>query len=64
VARSASTLAAGVAAYPVTRFRWFTVAGVMLWATWASLLRYLSGALFRNDPVHGLILGYAASAAW
>jgi membrane-associated protein len=61
--RSATALAAGLVGYPAKRFAWFTAAAVVLWATQATFLGYLGGALFENHPLLGFLVAGSAAMA-
>jgi membrane-associated protein len=61
--RSATAFAAGLVSYPLARFRWYTAAGVLLWATQAALLGYLGGTVFAGHPLLGLAAGWGGAAA-
>jgi membrane-associated protein len=60
--RSAVALTAGVVGYPVVRFRWYTVLGVLLWAGGAATLGYVGGAMFAANPLLGLAAAWAVAA--
>jgi membrane-associated protein len=61
--RSTTAFAAGLVGYPLTRFRWYTACGVLIWATQAALLGYLGGAMFESNPLIGLAAAWAGAAA-
>jgi membrane protein DedA with SNARE-associated domain len=48
--RSTTAFAASVGGYPLARFRWYTVAGVLLWATQAALIGYRGGRCWPETP--------------
>jgi membrane-associated protein len=61
--RSTTAFAAGVVGCPLTRFRWYTAAGVLLWATQAALIGYLGGTVFAGNPLLGLAAAWGGAAA-
>ncbi|WP_406045147.1 VTT domain-containing protein [Micromonospora sp. NBC_00898] len=60
--RSATAVTAGLVGYPLGRFQRFTALAVTVWAVWAALLGYGSGALFDSHPTLGLALAYTVAA--
>jgi membrane-associated protein len=57
--RTATTLTMGATGYPRARFAGWDAVAAVLWAMYATLLGYLGGAAFEDDPLKGLALGVA-----
>ncbi|WP_433253564.1 DedA family protein [Streptosporangium sp. CA-135522] len=55
--RTACTLTMGAVAYPRRPFALFDAVAASSWAIYSSLIGYVGGAAFENDPVKGLLLG-------
>ncbi|NHN55917.1 DedA family protein [Calidifontibacter sp. DB0510] len=55
--RIATTLTFGAIRYPRRKFTAFDVIGVTIWAMHGTLLGYIGGAAFQNQPTKGLLLG-------
>lgn len=62
-ARTAMTLTAGAAAYPRRSFALFDGIGAASWALYATLLGYLGGEAFEDDPLLGLAVGVVLALA-
>jgi membrane-associated protein len=60
--RSTTAFAAGLVRYPLARFRWYTAAGVLLWAAQGALIGYLGGTLFEERPALGLATAWTGAA--
>lgn len=59
--RTATTLCMGATRFPPGRFALFDVAAGLIWAGGWSLLGYLGGTVFADDPLTGLAVGLAAA---
>jgi membrane protein DedA with SNARE-associated domain len=57
--RTAVTLSAGALRYPWRRFVVFDAIAVIFWALFASLLGYVGGRTFEDEPWKGLLLALA-----
>jgi membrane protein DedA with SNARE-associated domain len=55
--RTAVTLTAGAVGHPLASFSLFDGIAAASWATYATLVGYLGGAAFEDDPLKGVILG-------
>jgi membrane protein DedA with SNARE-associated domain len=55
--RTAATLVMGAVDYPLRKFSMFDALATGLWATYSTMIGYLGGAAFQNDPFKGLLLG-------
>ena len=61
--RTATTLLLGGVRYPPRRFALFDVAAALLWAGGWSVIGFLGGAVFRDRPLYGLLLGIGLAFA-
>ena len=61
--RTAVTLSAGTLEYPYRKFVLFDAVAASIWALYASLLGYLGGHAFEEQPWKGLLLAFAIAAA-
>ena len=61
--RTVVTLSAGTLAYPWPRFVLFDAIAAVTWALYASLLGYLGGHAFEEQPWKGLLLAFAIAFA-
>jgi membrane-associated protein len=57
--RTATMLTAGVVGLPWRRFVTFDVVACLLWAGYASLLGWVGGRAFAEEPLHALLLAFA-----
>ncbi|MBA8823450.1 membrane protein DedA with SNARE-associated domain [Saccharopolyspora lacisalsi] len=55
--RTATTVTVGAVRYPLRRFSLFDAVGTCSWALYSSLVGYLGGRVFEQDPIKGLLLG-------
>ncbi len=62
--RTATTLTMGATGYPLPRFAGWDALGAVAWSTYATLLGFVGGAAFEEDPLKGLILGAALAAGF
>lgn len=62
-ARTAVTLTAGAVRYPRGSFSAMDAIAASSWAVYAALIGYLGGTAFEDDPLKGLLLGFALAAA-
>ena len=61
--RTVVTLSAGTLGYPWRRFVVFDAIAATIWAVYASLLGYLGGHAFEEQPWKGLLLAFAIAFA-
>jgi membrane-associated protein len=61
--RTVVTLSAGTLGYPWRRFVVFDAIAATIWALYASLLGYLGGHAFEEQPWKGLLLAFAIAFA-
>jgi membrane protein DedA with SNARE-associated domain len=61
--RTVVTLSAGTLEYPWRKFILFDVIAGVIWACYASLLGYLGGHAFEDQPWKGLLLAFAIAFA-
>jgi membrane protein DedA with SNARE-associated domain len=61
--RTVVTLSAGTLGYPWRRFVVFDAIAATIWAVYASLLGYLGGHAFEQQPWKGLLLAFAIAFA-
>ena len=61
--RTAVTLGAGAVGYPLRSFTVFDSLAAVSWALYAALTGYIGGAAFEDDPLEGLLLGFALAAS-
>ncbi len=57
--RTATTVTAGAVGYPRRRFAFFDAIAAISWGCYAAMIGYVGGAAFENDPIRGLLLGFA-----
>ena len=62
-ARTAVTLSAGAVAYELRRFSFFDAIAALTWGTYSTLVGYLGGEAFEDDPWKGLGLGLGIAIA-
>jgi membrane-associated protein len=55
--RTAVTLATGAAGYPLRLFSSFDAIGALTWAIYCTMIGYLGGQAFQDNPIRGLLLG-------
>jgi membrane-associated protein len=55
--RTAVTLTCGIVGYPLRRFSPFDALGALTWALYSSLIGYVGGKAFEDNPIGGLLLG-------
>jgi len=55
--RTAITLTTGAIGYPIHRFTAFDALACVSWAVYITLLGYVGGATFEDNPIQGLALG-------
>jgi membrane-associated protein len=60
--RTATTVTAGLLRMRWLRFSAFAGAAAVAWASYASLLGYLGGRAFENNPLWGLLVGFGVAA--
>jgi len=56
-ARTAITLTAGAVRYELRKFSFFDAIAAISWATYSTMVGYLGGEAFEEDPLKGLGLG-------
>jgi membrane protein DedA with SNARE-associated domain len=61
--RTATTLTMGATVYPRAHFAMWDAVAAVLWAMYATLVGFLGGAAFEDEPLKGLILGVALATA-
>ncbi|HEY7018160.1 MAG TPA: hypothetical protein VH297_06790, partial [Gaiellaceae bacterium] len=61
--RTVVTLSAGTLRYPWRKFIVFDAIAGLTWAAYASLLGYVGGHTFENQPWKGLVLAFAIAFA-
>lgn len=57
--RTATTITAGAVSYSRRRFAFFDAIAAISWGCYAVAIGYVGGAAFENDPIRGLLLGFA-----
>jgi membrane-associated protein len=57
--RTATMLSAGVVGLAWRRFAAFDVVACVLWASYASLIGWVGGRAFADEPLHALLLAFA-----
>jgi membrane-associated protein len=62
-ARTAVTLSAGAVAYSLRRFSFFDGIAALTWATYSTLVGYIGGQAFEDEPWKGLGLGLGIAIA-
>jgi membrane-associated protein len=60
--RTAVAVTAGATSFPFRRFAVFGLSAATLWSTYASLVGYLGGRVFEDEPLNALLLGFAVAA--
>jgi membrane-associated protein len=55
--RTAVTFTAGAVRHPLASFSFFVGIAAASWATYATLVGYIGGAAFEDEPVKGVLLG-------
>ncbi|HEX5997421.1 MAG TPA: DedA family protein [Jiangellales bacterium] len=60
--RTVTTLTMGAIRYPPRRFALFDAFAAATWALYATLIGYLGGTAFANDPLKGLLFGLGLAA--
>ncbi|MET0740537.1 MAG: DedA family protein [Candidatus Nanopelagicales bacterium] len=55
--RTATTLTMGASRYPRARFACWDAVAAVLWSIYATMLGFLGGTAFEEDPLKGLLLG-------
>jgi membrane-associated protein len=58
--RTATTLLMGAGRYPRRAFAGYDAIAVVAWATYAAMLGFLGGNTFADDPLRGVLVGFAA----
>ncbi|GAA1864202.1 DedA family protein [Asanoa iriomotensis] len=61
--RTAITLTTGAIGYPRRRFTLFDALACFTWAAYTTLLGFLGGSAFQNNPLPGLALGFGLALA-
>ncbi|GAB3585440.1 DedA family protein [Calidifontibacter terrae] len=61
--RVATTIVFGAMRFPRRRFTLFDLIGCSVWALHGTLMGYIGGAAFQNQPEKGLLLGLAMAIA-
>lgn len=61
--RTATTMTMGAVNYPLRFFSLFDSVASLCWATGWSLVGYVGGAAFQDDPMKGLLLGLGLALA-
>jgi membrane protein DedA with SNARE-associated domain len=56
-ARTAVTLTSGAVRYPLRKFSTFDAIAAVSWGVYSSLVGYIGGEAFHDDPLKGLALG-------
>lgn len=56
--RTATTITMGAVDFPLRSFATFDLAAATAWATYASLIGYVGGAAYEQEPLKGLVLGF------
>ena len=56
-ARTAGTLTAGAARYPLRQFSLFDGLAALSWGTYSALVGFVGGAAFEDEPLKGVVLG-------
>jgi membrane-associated protein len=57
--RTATTLTCGTIGYPLRKFTFFDAIAALSWGTYAAMIGYLGGKAFEDDPLRGLLTGFA-----
>jgi membrane-associated protein len=61
--RTATTLVMGVVRWSHPRFMMFDALAAVSWSAYGSLIGYLGGHAFEDNPIKGLLLGFGIAAA-
>jgi membrane-associated protein len=61
--RTAITLTMGSVRYPLRRFTGFAALAAVSWAAYCSLVGYIGGKAFEDNPLKGVILGIGLAVA-
>ena len=61
--RTATTLTCGTIGYPLRKFSFFDAIAALSWGAYAALIGYAGGRAFEDDPVRGLLTGFAIAIA-
>ncbi|SFD47254.1 DedA family protein [Streptomyces aidingensis] len=61
--RTAATLTTGAVGYPRRSFTRYDAVAAVTWAVYSAGLGFLGGAVFRDEPVKGLLLGLGLALA-
>ena len=61
--RTATTITAGAVSYSLGRFAFFDAIAAISWGCYAVAIGYVGGAAFENDPIKGLLIGFAIAIA-
>lgn len=61
--RTATTITAGAVSYSLRRFAFFDAIAAISWGCYAVAIGYVGGAAFENDPIKGLLIGFAIAIA-
>jgi membrane protein DedA with SNARE-associated domain len=57
--RTATTLTCGTVGYPLRKFSFFDAIAALSWGSYAALIGYVGGRAFEDDPLRGLLTGFA-----
>jgi membrane-associated protein len=61
--RTAITLTTGAVGYPLRRFSSFDAIGAVTWGIYCTMIGYLGGKAFEDDPLAGLLVGFGVALA-
>jgi membrane protein DedA with SNARE-associated domain len=61
--RTATTITAGAVGYPLRSFSFFDAVAAASWGVYATMIGYVGGSAFENDPLKGLLLGFGIAVA-
>jgi membrane-associated protein len=61
--RTAVTLTTGAVGYPLRLFSLFDAVGSVTWGIYCTMIGYLGGKAFEEDPLRGLLLGFGVALA-
>lgn len=61
--RTAITLTTGAVGYPLRRFSSFDAIGAVTWGIYCTMIGYLGGKAFEDDPFAGLLVGFGVALA-
>lgn len=61
--RTATTLTMGAVGYPLRSFVGWDLIAALTWAVYSTLLGYLGGSAFQDDPVKGVLVGLGLGLA-